>query len=90
MPLVKYTQIQQKARSGFHCIQNKSEKHKIPFNAKYYAQLGFGAQEERRAGGKTADPHHQRLRNHTALFGNYLQAALQHQIKAASFKIETN
>lgn len=50
--LVKYTQTQQKERADFHCIQNKSEKHKIPFKAKYYTQLGSSAQEERREGGK--------------------------------------
>lgn len=61
----------------------------MPFKAKYYTQLGFSAQEERRAGGRL-DPQHQRLRNHTALFGNYFQSSLKHQIKAASFKIETN
>lgn len=55
-----------------------------PFQSKVLHTAGFrcpGGKKRRR---KIVDPHHQRLRNHTALFGNSLQSALKHQIKEVS------
>lgn len=52
-----------------------------PFQSKVLHPAGFqctGAKKGRR---NPVDPHHQRLRNHTALFGNYLQSAPKHHIK---------
>lgn len=92
--MVKYTQTQQKARSDFHCIQNKSEKKtpQNPFQSKVLHTAGVWSTGGKKGRRKSVDLHHQRLRNHTALFGNYLQTAFKYQIKekAASLKIETN